>query len=44
MKDGDRLDLPRIVLTLNQFKVGSLHRLIRALNDLPSQAPGQSRA
>ena len=44
VKDGDRLDLPRIVLTLNQFKVGSLHRLIRALNDLPSQAPGQSRA
>ena len=44
VKDGDRLDLPRIVLTLNQFNVGSLHRLIRALNDLPSQAPGQSRA
>ncbi len=34
--DGDRLDLPRIALRLNQFKVGDLHRLIRALNALPS--------
>lgn len=34
--DGDRLDLARIVLRLNQFKVGELHRLIRAVNALPS--------
>ena len=34
--DDDRLDLARVVLRLNQFKVGELHRLIRALNDLPS--------
>ncbi|WP_431802561.1 TIGR00730 family Rossman fold protein [Microbacterium sp. bgisy203] len=38
VRDDDRLDLPRIVMTLNQFKVGSLHLLIRALNDLPSAA------
>lgn len=37
-RDDDRLDLPRVVLTLKQFKVGSLHRLIRALNALPSAA------
>ena len=33
---NDRVDLPRVVLTLNQWRVGSLHKLIRALNDLPS--------
>ena len=36
VSDDDKLDLPRLVLTLDQFKVGSLHRLIRALNALPS--------
>jgi hypothetical protein len=35
---ADRLDLPRLVLVLNQFKVGSLYRLIRAINALPSAA------
>ncbi len=34
--DGDRIGLPRLALTLNQFMVGSLHRLIRAINALPS--------
>ncbi len=34
--DHDRLDLPRVVLHLDQFSVGSLHRVIRALNALPS--------
>lgn len=34
--DNDRLELPRISLVLNQFRVGSLHRLVRALNELPS--------
>ena len=35
-RDGDRLDLPRIMLQMNQFRVGGLHRLIRALNALAS--------
>ena len=34
--DGDRVDLPRLVLTLDQHQVGSLHTLIRAINDLDS--------
>ncbi|MFE6995137.1 TIGR00730 family Rossman fold protein [Microbacterium sp. NPDC057659] len=34
--DHDAVDLPRLVLVLNQFRVGSLHRLIRAINALPS--------
>ena len=38
VRDDDRLELPRVVLRLDQFKVGALHRLIRALNDLPSAA------
>ena len=38
VKDGDRLDLPRLVMTPNRFKVGSLYRLIRALNELASAA------
>jgi len=37
--DGDRLDLPRLVLAFDQFRIGSLFRLIRAINELPS-APG----
>jgi uncharacterized protein (TIGR00730 family) len=35
-EDDDRLELPRLVLRLNQFRVGELHRLIRALNQLES--------
>jgi hypothetical protein len=34
--DGDAVDLPRLVLKLNQFRVGELHRLIRAINALGS--------
>lgn len=34
--DRDKLDLPRLVLTLDQFRVGSLHLLIRAINGLAS--------
>ncbi|MFV0320005.1 MAG: TIGR00730 family Rossman fold protein [Microbacterium sp.] len=34
--DDDRLDLPRVSLRLDQYRVGSLHHLIRALNALPS--------
>jgi uncharacterized protein (TIGR00730 family) len=37
--DGDRVDLPRLVLTPNHFKVGSLFRLIRAINELDSADP-----
>jgi len=36
VEDGDRLALPRVVLRLNQFRVGRLHHLIRALNQLGS--------
>ena len=32
---NDKVDLPRLVMTWEQFNVGSLHRLIRALNALP---------
>jgi uncharacterized protein (TIGR00730 family) len=35
-EDGDKVDLPRLVLRLNQFKVGDLFRLVRAVNVLPS--------
>ncbi len=34
--DGDALDRPRLVLALDPRKVGDLHRLIRAINELPS--------
>lgn len=34
--DRDKLDLPRIALVLNQFKVGSLFQLVNAINQLPS--------
>ena len=32
----DKVQLPRLVLTLDQWKVGSLHHLIRAINALSS--------
>jgi uncharacterized protein (TIGR00730 family) len=35
-KDRDRLGLPRLRLELDQYEVGELHRLIRAINALPS--------
>ncbi|MFF5626226.1 TIGR00730 family Rossman fold protein [Microbacterium sp. MYb72] len=34
--DDDLLDLPRLSLHLDQYRVGELFRLIRAINDLPS--------
>ncbi|MCU1498723.1 MAG: Rossman fold protein family [Acidimicrobiales bacterium] len=37
--DHDREDLPRLVLTMDQRRVGSLHRLIRAINTLESAPP-----
>ncbi|KAF2414554.1 Rossman fold protein, TIGR00730 family [Microbacterium sp. B35-04] len=36
VEDDDQLELPRLVLRLNQFRVGELHRLIRAINALAS--------
>lgn len=38
--DDDRLEFPRLVLRLDQFRVGELHRLIRAINALPSAENG----
>lgn len=35
-ESDDALDLPRVVLVPDQHRVGQLHRLIRALNALPS--------
>ncbi len=35
-EDGDSLELPRLMLRLDQFRVGELHRLVRALNELDS--------
>ncbi|MFS0733454.1 TIGR00730 family Rossman fold protein [Microbacterium sp. 1P10UB] len=40
-EDDDKPELPRLVLRLNQWRVGELHRLIRALNALPS-APAET--
>jgi hypothetical protein len=33
-EDDDRVQLPRLVMQLNQFRVGDLYRLIRAINRL----------
>lgn len=41
--DDDALDLPRLVLRLDQYRVGSLHQLIRAINALPSAPPATGR-
>lgn len=41
--DDDVVDLPRLVLHADPFKVGQLYHLIRAINDLPS-APDRVRA
>ena len=37
----DKVDLPRLALVLDQFRVGSLHELIRAINALDS-APAEA--
>ncbi|WP_217183580.1 TIGR00730 family Rossman fold protein [Streptomyces sp. AC495_CC817] len=36
VSDRDRVELPRLALHLDQWRVGELFRLIRAINDLPS--------
>ncbi|WOQ15994.1 TIGR00730 family Rossman fold protein [Raineyella sp. W15-4] len=38
--DNDRVDLPRLLMTYDPRQVGSLHRLIRAVNTLPSSPGG----
>ncbi|MDF2581010.1 MAG: log [Microbacterium sp.] len=38
-EDDDRVELPRLVLRLNQFRVGELYRLIAAVNALDSAPP-----
>jgi hypothetical protein len=43
-EDHDRLDRPRLLLRLNQFRVGSLYRLIGAINALDSAPKGRARA
>ncbi|MET0811457.1 MAG: TIGR00730 family Rossman fold protein [Microbacterium sp.] len=42
-EDGDRLELPRLVMRLNQWRVGDLHRVIRAVNELGSAPQRASR-
>ena len=44
LEDGDRVDRPRLVLRLDQFQVGSLYRLIRAIDELGSAPAGPARA
>lgn len=39
VSSGDHLDLARLVMVWNPFKVGDLHQLIRAVNALPSAPP-----
>jgi uncharacterized protein (TIGR00730 family) len=36
VEDDDRVDLPRIAVTLDQYRVGDLYLVIRALNDFVS--------
>lgn len=43
-EDDDRVDLPRLVMIYDQFQVGSLYRLIRAVNQLDSAPSGQAHA
>lgn len=38
--DGDRLELPRLVMRLNPFAVGSLYRVIRAVNGFATAPSG----
>lgn len=42
--DAARAGLPRLVMRLNPMRVGSLYRLIRAVNRLPSAPEGPARA
>ena len=42
--DEARADLPRLVMRLDHFKVGSLYLVIRAINELGSAPQGPARA
>jgi uncharacterized protein (TIGR00730 family) len=48
IQDRDRLDLPRLIMRFDQFRVGELFHLIRAVNEFasapPAAPPDQSRA
>lgn len=37
---GDELDRPRLVMDFDLHNVGSIHKIIRAVNEFPSAAPG----
>ena len=37
--DDDRIDLPRIIMHYDQFRVGELFHLIRAINEFGSAPP-----
>lgn len=39
IEDDDRLDLPRLVMTLDQFQVGRLFQIIRAVNEFDTAPP-----
>ncbi|WP_434811722.1 TIGR00730 family Rossman fold protein [Microbacterium sp. bgisy189] len=43
-EDDDKVDLPRLVLDLDQFQVGDLYRLIGAINALGSAPGGRAHA
>ncbi|MEV5041984.1 TIGR00730 family Rossman fold protein [Microbacterium sp. LMI1x-1-1.1] len=38
-QDADRLDLPRLLMDFDRHRVGELHHLIRAVNELESAPP-----
>ncbi len=42
--DDDRVELPRLVMVYDQFQVGSVFRLIRAINEFGSAPAGTARA
>ena len=44
LEDADRIELPRLVVRMNQFQIGSLFRLIRAVNSLASAPAGPTVA
>jgi hypothetical protein len=48
VEDDDRLDLPRLIMRYDQFQVGRLFQLIRAVNEFasapPASPPSQPRS
>ncbi|MFS0868010.1 TIGR00730 family Rossman fold protein [Microbacterium sp. 179-B 1A2 NHS] len=39
VRDDDRIELPRLVMTFDRHRVGDLHQLIRAVNEFASAPP-----